>query len=172
MKLKALVGIATNKDRFLSIANYSDFCSRYLEFIQSNLQAVIVSRNENNYRFFQYKKDGTYNVTRPINSDLMLSLESFESSKDAFAEILSNIRDTSLQTQSNRKLINRFVYTCQQAIGAALDALPAKKSNTARKLNGDLFERLIRLVISEIGVDVTDGVVSVPVTVDGEPYST
>ena len=67
MKLKALVGIATNKDRFLSIANYSDFCSKYLEFIQSNLQAVIVSRNENNYRFFQYKKDGTYNVTRPIN---------------------------------------------------------------------------------------------------------
>jgi len=61
-----------SQEKFQSISDYTDFCLRYLEFIQTELQAVIVSRNENHYRFFQYKKNGTYNVTRPINSNLML----------------------------------------------------------------------------------------------------
>jgi len=63
MNLKNIVDIATNKDKFLSISDYTDFCLSHLEFIKTKLQAVIVSRNENNYRFFQYGKDGTYNVT-------------------------------------------------------------------------------------------------------------
>ena len=68
MNLNKIVSIAIDKEQFQSIADYTDFCLQYLEFIKTNLQAVIVSRNENNYRFFQYKEDGTYNITRPINS--------------------------------------------------------------------------------------------------------
>ena len=45
--------------------------------------------------------------------------------------------------------------------------MPANKSNTARKINGDLFERLIRLVISEIGIDISDGTISVPIKING-----
>lgn len=52
-------------------------------------------------------------------------------------------------------------------IGAALDALPANRSNTARKLNGDLFERLILLLIRELGIECAAGTVQVPITVDG-----
>lgn len=167
MNLKDIVSTATNKDRFQTIEAYSDFCLIYLEFIKTNLQAVIVSKNENNYRFFQYKGDGTYNVTRPINSNLMLSLEMFDSKRKQFFTVLKNIKDKSSKTKINRKLINDFIYTCQQSIGAALDALPANKSNTARKLNGDLFERFIRLIILEIGIDVTDGTIAVPVKING-----
>ena len=167
MNLKNIVYVATNKDKFLSIADYSDFCLNYLEFIQTKLQAVIVSRNENNYRFFQYKKDGTYNVTRPINSNLMLALEVFDSNRQLFLDILKNIKSNTAKTNKNRKLLNDYIYTCQQCIGAALDALPAKKSNTARKINGDLFERFIRLIIQEVGIDVTDGTIAVPVKING-----
>ncbi len=167
MNLKNIVDVATNKDKFLSIADYSDFCLNYLEFIQTKLQAVIVSRNENNYRFFQYKKDGTYNVTRPINSNLMLALEVFDSNRQLFLDILKNIKSNTAKTNKNRKLLNDYIYTCQQCIGAALDALPAKKSNTARKINGDLFERFIRLIIQEVGIDVTDGTIAVPVKING-----
>lgn len=67
-----------------------------------------------------------------------------------------------------RGLINKFIYTCQQVIGATLDALPAGESNKARKINGDLFERYIRLILCNIGIPVHDGVVSVPVIVDDE----
>jgi hypothetical protein len=46
--------------------------------------------------------------------------------------------------------------------------LPAGRSNTARKLNGDLFENFIRLIIREIGIDCRAGVVQIPVVVNGE----
>jgi hypothetical protein len=167
MTLKKLVNTATNKDKFQSISDYMDFCLMYLEFIKTKLQAVIVSRNENHYRFFQYKEDGTYNVTRPINSNLMLSYEDCESSQGKFSNLLGNIKSKESKQKSNRKLLNDCIYTCQQSIGATLDALPANKSNTARKINGDLFERFIRLIIREVGVDVTDGTISVPVKIDG-----
>jgi len=166
MTLKKLVTNACNKELFTKPGKYIHFALRYLEFIKSNLQAVIVSRNENHYQFFQYKRDGTYNVTRPINSNLMYDFEELERAKTEFLTIISNIKDS--DTKANREIINRTIYTAQQCIGAALDALPAKRSNTARKINGDLFERFIRLIISEIGVDVTEGTVSVPVELGDE----
>ncbi len=168
MTLKKLVTIATSKDKFKSIFDYTDFCLMYLEFIKTELQAVIVSLNENQYRFFQYKENGTFNVARPINNNLMLSYEDFESSQKQFLDLLANIKSKEAKQRNSRKLLNDYIYTCQQSIGAALDALPANKSNTARKINGDLFERLIRLIIREIGVDITDGTISVPVKIDGK----
>lgn len=168
MKLQELVKHATNKEKFTKIQDYADFGLMYLDFIKTNLQAVIVARNETDYRFFQYKEDGTYNVTRPINSKLMLSYEQFEASIEQFYFILNNIKDSFCKEDKNRQLINNFIYTCQQSIGAALDALPANRSNTARKINGDLFERFIRLVIKAVGIDVTEGTIAVPVKINGE----
>ncbi len=127
---------------------------------------MIVSRNENHYQFFQYRQDGTYNITRPINSNLMYNFEEFERESKEFLRILSDIRGR--DGKANREIVNRTIYTAQQCIGAALDALPARRSNTARKINGDLFERFIRLIVSEIGVSVTEGTISVPVKLDEE----
>ena len=124
MKLSELVEIASDKERFLKISDYADFGLRYLEFIKANLQAVIVSRNEHHYRFFQYKEDGTFNVTRPVNSNLMLGLEEFEEGRKDFEVLLKNIKDEGFHTEQNRSLLNNFIYTAQQCIGAALDALP------------------------------------------------
>jgi len=168
MNLHEIVEYATNKENFTKIRDYADFCLIYLDFIKTNLQAVIVARNETDYRFFQYKEDGTYNVTRPINSKLMLSYEEFEESIERFYFILNNIKDDFCKEEKNRQLINNFIYTCQQSIGAALDALPANRSNTARKINGDLFERFIRLIIKSVGIDVTEGTIAVPVKINGE----
>ncbi|KPQ03321.1 MAG: hypothetical protein HLUCCO02_11650 [Idiomarinaceae bacterium HL-53] len=51
--------------------------------------------------------------------------------------------------------------------GKGQDALPANQSNTARKINGDLFERFIRLIIERCGLEVTEGTIRIPVKVDG-----
>ncbi|HAS51967.1 MAG TPA: hypothetical protein DCS21_09600 [Gammaproteobacteria bacterium] len=68
-----------------------------------------------------------------------------------------------------RQNVIRIIYTIQQSIGATLDALPAGKSNQARKVNGDLFERLIRLLIVSIGIDCVSGTMQVPIkNSDGE----
>lgn len=168
MKLKKLVEKARNKENFQCLNYYISFAIRYLEFIKDNLQAVIVSKNENHYRFFQYKKDGTYNVTRPINSNLMYGLEDFEKNSKIFLTILNNLKGRGVDSVQNRKILNNIIYSAQQSIGAALDALPANESNVARKINGDLFERFIRLLIVEIGINVRSGTIAVPVKINGE----
>lgn len=168
MKLSELVGQALNKDNFLTVDDYLEFPKHYLEFIKNNLQAVIVSKNENHYQFFQYKKDGTFNVTRPINSNLFYSLEDFEIWSKKFNELIDSIKEKGFDTVENRELINRIIYSAQQSIGACLDALPANQSNTARKINGDLFERFIRLIIERCGLEVTEGTIRVPVKVEGQ----
>lgn len=91
MKLDKLLQIAEDKTRFTTVEDYADYCRRYLEFIYSGLQAVIVSQNENKYRFFQYKEDGMFAVTRPINSELMLSAEEFDEAWDCFRKAIPNM---------------------------------------------------------------------------------
>jgi hypothetical protein len=167
MNLKQLVAFAADKNRFQNLSAYMDFCRRYLAFAAKGLQAEIVSQNEPHYHFYQYKQDGHYNITRPINAHLMLSGERASEMSERFLKILKNARDIPPEDTASRQLLCNSIYTLQQSIGAALDALPAGKSNTARKINGDLFERLIRLLISELGVDCTTGCIHVPVVVDG-----
>lgn len=134
MNLDQLMAWAQDKTRFQGPGDYADFCEAYLDFIFHGLQAVIVSQNENHYRFFQYREDGNFNVTRPVNSRLFLSQEDFSQAKQEFSYMLQHIRDIR-GDQARRQLLNRFIYTCQQSIGAALDALPAGKSNAGQDLH-------------------------------------
>ena len=76
---------------------------------------------------------------------------------------MQNVKDIELSDKENRKILNNATYTIQQSIGASLDALPAGASNMARKINGDLFENFIRLIINEIGVKCRAGVIQIPV---------
>ena len=154
---------------FTGIPSYFDFAKRYLEYISNPtfIQAEIVSQNEQNYRFIQYKKSGHFNVTRPLNSQLFYSFDDFEQAASEFLRILDDERDH-VPTLEERAIINRTIYTAQQSIGAALDSLPAGESNKARKINGDLFERFIRLIVIQLGVNCTAGTVNVPVLVDGQ----
>ena len=166
MNLAKLVAVASDKTNFTTIADYVDFCLRFLEFAARGLQAVVVSQNETHYRFYQYKDDGHFNLTRPINSKLMYDAAHSPVIKSRFLNTLRQARDIPSDDDESRRIIGNSIYTIQQSIGAALDALPAGRSNNARKVNGDLFERFIRLLISELGVDCQSGVVSVPVSID------
>lgn len=157
-----LMAWVSQKDRFQTIEQYMEFSKNYLEFISSELQGTIVAKNEHNYHFFQYKRDGEYNISRPINADLFLNMGPYENISDYFLDILSNIRDISDNIEQKRTL-NNFIYTTQQTIGCALDALPSSKTNTSRKINGDLFERLIRLLITHTGFNVESGILSIPI---------
>ena len=166
MTLRQLTATVTDKSKFKTLSNFCAFAEKYLEYVSGRLQAVIVSQNENHYHFFQYRKDGGYQITRPINSRLMCTIADFPVLKKKVIRNLKNIRD--FKSQEYRQGINRIVYTLQMSIGSALDALPAGRSNTARKINGDLFERLIRLIVREIGISCESGVVQIPVIVRGK----
>lgn len=165
MNIAELAAVAVHKENFSNLQAYLDFCQRYLEFSASGLQAVIVCQNEPNYRFFQYRVDGKFNITRPINGDLMYSVEHSSVVGQQFLPVLWALKDGATIDGAQRTLIRNSIYTIQQSIGAALDALPSGRSNTARKINGDLFERLMRFVLQEVGIDCRGGVVHVPVMV-------
>lgn len=149
-------------ERFKEIEDYIEFSKYYLEFISTELQAEIVAQNEVNYHFFQYRRDGEYNITRPVNEDLFLALCDYEDVARSFEETLENIRDIK-NNELKRKYINDFVYTTQQSIGCALDALPSSKTNTSRKINGDLFERLMQLIIKRLGFIIDSEILKVKI---------
>ncbi len=168
MKLKDIVAHAINKKKFTDLNGYVEFCRIYLDYVGEHLQAVIVSQNENHYNFYQYDRTGNYQITRPINSNLMYDAKGFAKSGKEFLKILKNVKDIRAKDAEARKVLNNVTYTIQQSIGAALDGLKAGKSNTARKLNGDLFEHFVRLILRATGVDAISGVVQVPVIVEGQ----
>lgn len=168
MSLDNLITIVSDKEHFSSLTDYIDFAGQYLDFVTQGLQAVIVSQNENHYQFYQYKEDGHFKITRPLNSHLMYTAEDRSKVAGDFLDVLEHIRDIPDEDVERRRVIIRAIYTIQQCIGAALDALPAGQSNRARKVNGDLFERLMQLLVRHVGVKCETGVVQVPVGIDGE----
>jgi len=168
MNLEKIVSTAVNKQNFLSVADYLKFSRVFLEFVTTGLQATIISQNENHYRFYQYKDDGHFNITRPINSTLMYGLDDIDKIEKHFPKLLASVRDLAQDDIKNREILTRSIYTIQQSIGAALDALPAGRSNQSRKINGDLFERLIQELLKVIGVTCNTGTVQVPVYLGGE----
>ena len=168
MTINQLTALARDKSNFGALTGYLDFCQRYLDYIAAgHLQAVIVARNEPHYRFWQYDQTTGYQVTRPINSQLMYQAGEFEAVRRDFPGTLRSLREGGLSAGA-RSSLNNTIYTVQQSVGAALDGLPAGASNAARKINGDLFERLIQLVLQEMGVAAVAGTVRVPVRVEGQ----
>jgi hypothetical protein len=172
MSLTELVKRASNKTNFTELSDYFEFCEAFWGFAArpGAIQAEIVSRNETHYRFLQFKEDGSFNVTRPLNYNPLYPGRTAKRQIKKFLEVLDAVKPSPKRvgTPANREVVNRAVYTIQQAIGASLDALPAGMSNKARKINGDLFERFIRLMLVRVGIDCAAGQVSVPVEVDGK----
>jgi hypothetical protein len=167
MTLDELVRQASNKENFSELRHYVEFAELFLDFIGTPgaIQAEIVSRNETHYRFIQFK-NAEFSISRPLNTKLLYTSRAAKANLVKFLKVLDSIKK--MDTPANRELVNRSIYTMQQSIGASLDVLPAGRSNTARKINGDLFERFIRLVLIRVGIECTAGVVKVPVKVAGE----
>ena len=163
MTIQQLTRHITEKKNFNSLQEYKDFAMAFLDFVDQGLQAKIVCQNEINYQFFQYKEDCNYNISRPINSDLFATIEDFGGLLKSFDKAISEIAKKKTPAKQLRSVFNSVVYTLQQSIGIALDALPAGSANQAKKINGDLFERLIRLLMQEVNVDCTSGDLRVPV---------
>ncbi len=168
-ELRGMAEYAANKSNFISLEDYYGFCQHFVLFIskRDNLQATIVCENEQHYRFFQYSQEFQYRVSRPINANLFHDIGTIAASLNSFRSIMANIRDVPKNVENSQILI-KTIYSLQQAIGAALDALPPGASNRARKVNGDLFERLIQLLFEKIGVDCKSGALSIPIKEGGQ----
>ncbi|MGI5117841.1 hypothetical protein [Treponema sp. SP13] len=159
MTLYSLLEKVENDTTMKGLTWFLDIADEYLNFTNfgeaftPNIQADIVSQNESNYHFIQYKDDGHHCVTRPINSDIFLKAKEFSTARKIFEYSLPNIKEIKYDTDA-RKIINQIIYTCQQCIGCTLDAL--NNSNKAKKKNGSYFEILIRNTVKACGVNIDD----------------
>jgi len=100
MNLKQIVNKAKDKNNFVNLKAYIKFCDEYLNFISDNLQAIIVSQNENHYQFFQYRAEGNFQITRPINSNLMYNAKEFAKTSKEFLKILQTIKTVNKKDKS------------------------------------------------------------------------
>lgn len=169
-ELTNLIATAADKSAFLSIQDYIDFSLRFLEYIASNKQAEIVAQNDIAYRFYQFNEEAAFKITRPYNKALLYTIRNAEAKYRTLNKYLARLRKhRGDATIDDCQVINKAIYTLQQTIGFALDAGTAMgvEPNVARKLNGDLFERLIYLVILAIGLRCRSGVVNIPVKIEG-----
>ena len=98
----------------------------------------------------------------------MYDAKTFTKASKEFLKVLGSVKTINKNDETLRQILNNSTYTIQQSVGSALDGLPAGQSNTARKLNGDLFEHFVRLILRATGVDAISGVVQVPVIVEGQ----
>lgn len=62
MNLYGILGLL-EENKFDGLDKFSEFAKNYLDFIASGgLQADIISRNETNYHFFQYREEGHFAI--------------------------------------------------------------------------------------------------------------
>lgn len=158
-KLKELQDTVLNHD-FDDLGQILDFSSTFMEYLSDNKQAVIVAQNEHNYNFFQFNKNANYTITRPFNSELILQFNDFQKKRvifETYMSLLNKHKEQAKEFINTPKIIDELLYTAQQAIGFTLDTLPQGKSNTARKINGDLFELMMLYVLHSMGIDATHG---------------
>ena len=167
MNIQQLSRGATKKENFTTLSDFLNFSQGYQAMLEGDsLQARIVARNESNYQFFQYRESVDFAITRPINANLFLEGLDFSKGVKEFPKILKELKNSQVFDQNSREVFLKVIYTIQQSIGASLDALPAAETNTARKVNGDLFERFIRILFQECGVSCTSGTLQVPIMDD------
>ena len=167
MKLHGLVKTASNKANFTELKHYVDFCLEFLDFIGTPgaIQAEIVSRNETHYRFIQFK-NANFSISSPLNSNLLYSSKVAKANLRQFLKILDAVKTS--DTSANREIVNRSVYTIQQSIGAALDALPCGAIQHGTQNQWRFVRKVHPIAVDSCWYRMHVGVVKVPIKVDGE----
>jgi len=170
--LSDILDIVRDKSNFIDLHAYLDFAYQSLEYIENNHSQLIEANNREGYYFYKFGSEAPNQITRPFNANVLYSSDQFKKNKTKFYKVLTCIKKqrekSSKINQAGREHIVRMIYTVQQAIGFALDGLPSRETNTARKLNGDYFELLMLILFNYIGVPVRNGVIKVPIIVDGQ----
>lgn len=142
------------------LEDYAQICQNLLELFTLQKPTRIVSPTDHNYLFFQYDKQLNYRITRPVNSNLFIeSPHQFQIAFERFVTFLNDVRKYQERSLQQAHLthycltneVNQVVYTIQQSIGCIGDAF--ENPNQSRKRIGQLFERLVKLLIQQLGLE-------------------
>jgi len=150
------------------LTQFSNITRRILDYLPN----VINEEAEyNNYRLCSSNIAGTRKQIRPFNSNLFLrNTDDFSTHYENFLTIVDELRtgNRNLEDESF-EIVDKTIYTIQQALGIGLDLLV--ESNSARKHVGNRFEELIRVILSAMDISLKKIVINIPYeTEEGEKY--
>jgi len=153
---KDLQTTKTNLDEF------GQLTTRILQYLPNVLSD---SFQKNDYIIYTSDIAGTKKFIRPINQKLFIgNVDDFESNLKQLQNIFLQIKNGNKINTEQKNIIDRTLYTIQQAIGAGLDLLV--NPNSARKHVGNRFEELIKVIFTEIGVANKHIVLQIPYQTD------
>ncbi|HZU67489.1 MAG TPA: hypothetical protein VFA09_09430 [Ktedonobacteraceae bacterium] len=155
---------------FKNLTDYMILCEAFLVFLERANLTRIVSPTHHNYFFYQYDETHDHKITRPLNTDLFIeSVDVFHHTFETFIDFLLDLKKyqeavleksgCSEYIKSNN--ISKIVYTIQQSIGSIGDSF--HNPNQSRKRIGQLFERLIGLIIQQVGLECQPRTINIPI---------
>ncbi|MCB9419588.1 MAG: hypothetical protein H6667_07280 [Ardenticatenaceae bacterium] len=155
---------------FRQIEDYYTITHAFLNLVAQTQPTRIISPNDHRYIFYQYDDTYSHKITRPLNSDLFIEAPNgFQQAFTCFISLLADLKKHG-QNATNKAYvqkyletneINKVVYTAQQSIGSIGDSFD--NPNQSRKRVGQLFENLIKLIITEIGFTCESRTITVPI---------
>jgi hypothetical protein len=156
---------------FDSLEDYRVLAHAYLSYLQRVPPTRILSPARPHYIFYQYTDEHQPRITRPLNTNLFFEdAATFDAAFDRFLAFLSDLArhedrivdQTGIKEYLLTREIDRIIYTVQQSAGCIADASP--DANQARKRIGQIFEKLVNLVMRAIGLDCEPRTIRLPVT--------
>jgi hypothetical protein len=158
-----------DRKAFRDIADYYELSLAFLDYLDTQEPTKIVSPSSQNYIFYQYDENVQHRITRPLNTNLFITkrddfktgFERLFAFLDALKQLQKPVNDISISSYLESKEINKVVYTTQQIIGCISDSLV--DSNQARKRVGQLFEKLVSLLLEKVGLISEPRTVNLPI---------
>ncbi len=142
-----------------ALSEFKDITIRVLNY---SVDVISDSTIFNGYKLSSSYIAGTEKKIRPLNNDLFIFMANeFNKKYLEFIDVLKRIKIGERSfPQESYKVIDRILYTMQQAMGIGFDLLG--ESNSARKHVGNRFEELIRLIITEVGISNKRVILNIP----------
>lgn len=169
-KLVDLQASIQDKSAFTKLADYALLAEHYLAHLVATKPTRIIFPSHAHYIFYQYNKNASHKITRPLNTNLFVTDPAdFDRMFARFVSALGDLKRLQERASASRGFkaysqsgeINRVIYTAQQTIGCIGDSLEIE--NQSRKRIGQLFENLVKLVLQEIGLKCESRTVNLPI---------
>ena len=151
-----------------SLDEFRDITLRILEYLPN---VINEETDYHNYKLCSSNIAGIRKQIRPFNSDLFLrGAENFGEHYNIFSNILKELTSSKRAFgDEDYQVIDKTIYTIQQALGIGLDLFV--ESNSARKHVGNRFEELIRVLLSGVNISLKKIIINIPYETDeGEKF--
>lgn len=150
------------------INDFQEISIRVLEHLPNVLNEEVVY---NDYTLCSSNIAGTRKQIRPFKTSLFIrEADVFKAQYENFINIIESLKEGNQTfTEDEYEIVDRTVYTIQQALGIGLDLFV--ESNSARKQVGNRFEELIKVVLQSLDISLKKIIINIPYeTEEGEKF--